>query len=154
MNEDREIAAMSSIAVALQDLEPEEQQRILRWACSRYGVEARLASHERPRGGTTGDGNGESQFSDIASLYDAAGPKTDTERALVAGYWYQVCQGQPALDAQLLNTALKNLGHGLSNITAALTTLKERKPALVMQTREQRRTVIRNFQLEPDRERL
>jgi hypothetical protein len=33
-----------------------------------------------------------------------------------------------------LNTNLKNLGHGLSNVTDALTSLINRKPSFVLQT--------------------
>jgi hypothetical protein len=67
---------------------------------------------------------------------DAADPKTDRARALVAGYWQQVCEGQPSFAAQSLNTNLKNLGYRLSNITVSLEGLKSDRPALVLQLKK------------------
>jgi DNA-binding PadR family transcriptional regulator len=40
------------------------------------------------------------------------------------------------LEGFTLNKELKNLGHGVSNITSALDTLMSRKPALVIQTKK------------------
>jgi len=134
MNEknDTEVGAMSSIVDALEGLEDEKRQRVLRWACDRYGVQLGRAVAKRV--GPPGSENEEVGFGDIATLYDAASPKTDAERALVAGYWYQQLEGRADLDAQTVNKALKNLGHGISNITWALMELQKGKPALVLQT--------------------
>jgi hypothetical protein len=73
---------------------------------------------------------------DLASLCDLARPDTDAERALVAGYWLQCTQGQTEFTAQAVNDELKNLGHGVSNITNAFSSLKDQKPALVIQVRK------------------
>ena len=75
-------------------------------------------------------------FVDFADLFGAADPSTHAEKALIAGYWLQVCQGAESFDSQSANKELKNLGHGLPNITHALTSLKETKPALVQQLRK------------------
>jgi hypothetical protein len=73
------------------------------------------------------------KYSTLADLFDAAQPDTNVEKALVAGYWLQVCQGQENFDGQSANTLLKNLGHGLPNITNALAGLKSQKPSLALQ---------------------
>jgi hypothetical protein len=76
------------------------------------------------------------EFEDFASLVDATHPETDPMRALVAGYWLQVCKGGPSFDAQSANTELKHLGHPSSNITMALGALINQKPSLVLQLRK------------------
>jgi hypothetical protein len=72
----------------------------------------------------------------FAELFDAADPKTDKDRALAAAYWAQICQSQTTFPAQTLNASLKDLGHGLSNITVALDGLKDEKPALILQLKK------------------
>jgi hypothetical protein len=89
------------------------------------------APPDKPRGGSDGD---DGELEDIADLYDAANPKTDAKRALIAGYWLSVGEGKTEFTGQAANTHLKNLGHGVSNITVALSQLKGQKPSLVMQT--------------------
>jgi hypothetical protein len=60
-------------------------------------------------------------------------PKTEAERALAGAYWFQVIQGQADFQGQQVNNELKNVGHGVSNITVALGKLQNQKPALVRQ---------------------
>ena len=45
-------------------------------------------------------------------------------------------QGQETFTSQTLNSALKDLGRGVSNITRALAASMAQKPALVMQVRK------------------
>lgn len=75
-------------------------------------------------------------FGTFAELFDGAHPNTNADKALVAGYWLQVHDGVDGFDSQSANSLLKNLGHGLPNVTAALTSLKEQKPALVLQLKK------------------
>ena len=132
---EEEIGAMTSVAKALSGLAPDARERVLRWASGRFNVE--WTGVKGGRKGETGEVQGEqAEFADFPSLFDAAAPNTDPERALVAGYWFQQVESRPDLDAQTLNTALKNLGHPIANITDALSSLKNRKPALVMQTQK------------------
>ncbi|MEH6525891.1 MAG: hypothetical protein V7723_07430 [Sneathiella sp.] len=140
MNEDKEIAAMMAITGALDAFDEDDKstvQRILRWAGDRYLVKV-TGQHEPPAGlqdsGDASDNLLGLEFSDIADLYDAARPKTDVERALVAGYWMHTGEAKSEFPSQDANSHLKNLGHGLKNITDSLNSLKAKKPALVMQT--------------------
>lgn len=55
------------------------------------------------------------------------------EKAIVMGYWFQICSGQPDFGAQEVNTHLKHLGFHVKNITDAFTTAMSRRPALVIQ---------------------
>jgi hypothetical protein len=76
------------------------------------------------------------EFQDFASLFEACGPNTDSLRALVGAYWLQVCQSNQGFDGQSVNRELKNLGHGIANITQALNPLIAQKPAFVLQLRK------------------
>ena len=76
------------------------------------------------------------KYNSFAELFDAAQPKSNGDCALVAGYWLQVCQGAESFDGQSANSALKNLGHGLTNVTNAVDTLKNQKPALALQLKK------------------
>ena len=46
---------------------------------------------------------------------------------------FQVINEHPSVTGQQVNDALKNLGHAMSNITDAFTSLIRRKPQLAMQ---------------------
>lgn len=144
---DPEIAAMSAVADALSPLEEDAQGRVLRWAAERYGVA--LGSSRRGRVDEIDDLDDEDDdvteqeiteeapdFEHFAELYDAASPKTDVDRVLVAGYWLQAIKGQPSFQALDLNKELKNLGHPIGNVTDALTSNKDRKPSRILQLRK------------------
>jgi hypothetical protein len=76
------------------------------------------------------------EFGSFAELFDAAQPKTGYDKALVAGYWLQVCQGADSFDGFSANKELKHLGEGLPNITSSVDTLKAQKPALALQLKK------------------
>jgi DNA-binding MarR family transcriptional regulator len=48
----------------------------------------------------------------------------------------QVCQGNDGFDSYTANSALKQMGYTLSNITRALDILQAQDPKLVMQVRK------------------
>lgn len=75
-------------------------------------------------------------FQSLPDLYSAVSPGSDAERALVVGYWFQVVEGDSDLDGFQINRELRHLGHGISNITTALSSLIGRRPQLVLQTRK------------------
>jgi hypothetical protein len=139
--EDKEIKAMTSIAAALSEFDDTESstvRRILEWAASRYGI----AQIERNDIQASGRSPAQRQaaeagrFETAADLLDAAAPKMEYEKAVVIGYWFQIIQGQPDFNGQEVNSTLRNIGHGLTNITDAYSSAMNRKPALVMQTQK------------------
>jgi hypothetical protein len=137
---DKEIDAMAAIASALDKFTEEEREiveRILGWACSRYNVNIGAGRSTPVKGAMVAAAQEDGQnigFEDIADLYAAANPKTASDKALIAGYWLATGEGSPDFAAQEINKHLKNLGHGVSNITDALSSLISRRPSLVMQT--------------------
>lgn len=144
--EDPEIKAMGTLAGALSELDEDATGRVLRWAADRYDV---TLTSRRGGGSDTGESDRPEdelsdqdiseeapEFREFAELYDAAGPKSDADRVLVAGYWLQALQGKPTFQALALNRELKNLGHPVGNVTNALTNNKEAKPARILQLRK------------------
>jgi hypothetical protein len=141
MAADPEVAAMGTVSEALDGLDPSAQARVIEWASKRYDVviadDRRTARKpeeevEKPRDGGEGGGAG-GAFGHFADLYDAVSPSADVDRALVGAYWFQVVQGQESFNAAQVNNALKDVGHGVSNIARALANLQDRSPALVRQ---------------------
>jgi hypothetical protein len=80
--------------------------------------------------------NGTQRFSNIAEFYAAANAQSESEKVAVVSYWFQVNESSSDLDSQRINKELKHLGHGVSNVTAAFSSLMSRKPQLVIQTRK------------------
>ena len=143
---DPEVGAMSTVASALADLGDDARSRVVRWAAERFGVTLGPAQPPAPAtrpmsdaGRGAGDVTEEEisaeapTFEHFAELYNAAGPRSNDDKALVAGYWFQVIKGQDKFKATDLQRELKNLGHAIPNITDALTANIEKKPARVLQ---------------------
>lgn len=142
---DSEFAAMQSVYTALEGLGDEARARVLDYVSSRLGVVAAPKARSIPvqDGGDDDEGEVEtpepgflSSFGSFAELYDATQPKSQPEKALVGGYWLQVCQGAESFDSFSINKELKNLGEGVANITSALEALKTQKPALCLQIKK------------------
>jgi hypothetical protein len=155
MGSDPELDAISAVNAALAPLDEAAASRVLRWAADRYQVSLGLAGQPRraQQSGATADQEGEEDeeerpdatsesepssdqttFNDVSELFDAANPKTESDKALVVGYWFQVAQRRSDFGGQEVNNSLKHLGHGATNITRALGSLMNRSPRLVMQT--------------------
>jgi hypothetical protein len=145
MNPTVELEVMADIAGGLKKLtgDVDATRRVLQWAASAFlpdGVPMTTGSVSAPTG--TGGSPSATEpassptFPSLPDLYSAVSPASDSSRALVVGYWFQVMQGEQDLDGFQINKELKHLGHGVSNITTALTSLIERKPQLVIQTRK------------------
>jgi len=66
-------------------------------------------------------------------LFDNVNPKFEMEKALTAAYWFQEVWNHGSWQAQSLNNILKDVGHGIGNITDALDRAQRCKPALVRQ---------------------
>jgi len=139
---DPEITAMTSVAGALRDLDEDGRVRVLRWAADRYGIKNLKISgggaKDEVEDGVDSRGGGSSDeplaYSSIDELFESGVAKTNSQKALLAAYWFQVIEGQVGWQSATLNVALKNLGIGIPNITDALSTAEGQKPALVMQT--------------------
>lgn len=135
-----EIKAMGAINTAMEGLEPDEVNRVLRWAVDKFGG-GQLSGPSGEPGtdggrGTGSAGNAPAHHERISDLMDAASPSSGADYVLVASYWFQVLQGQADFTAQEVNSELKDLGHASRNITDSFNTLKSRKPAAVRQVQK------------------
>jgi hypothetical protein len=144
-----ELAAMNTIASALTPLPKASQVRVLRWAGDLYGAgisaipprtivqkgPADLRSGPSSVAGTASRAVGD--FAALAEFYAAARPESDLHKALVVAYWHQVREGREDIDTQSVNTELKHLGFGVSNITRAFEQLKATRPQFVVQLRKE-----------------
>lgn len=141
-----ETEAISAIAKAMQGLEPDEAERVLRWAVARYVGDSWSKDPANTRGGrddvpTSGaDQVSAAEYARISDLMDAAGPGTGVEHALVGGYWFQIVQGQESFNGQEVNSELKDLGHGVKNITDTFQSLIDRKPPALRQIQKSGKT--------------
>lgn len=146
--EDDEFLAMRAVFSALKGLPDDEARvRVLSYAASRLGLAtgAQQAKSMHPVVEPTGDGEPQvptsatttpSTFATFAELFDAAHPQSNADKALVAGYWLQVCEGAESFSGLAANTELKHLGEAAPNITNAIDSLKSQKPALALQLKK------------------
>jgi hypothetical protein len=128
-----EVEAIVAVDRALGELDEDVAARVLRWASDKYGVPVEEEEVPVPPTSLAVSDQPAQQFEEIADLMAAAGPRNGVERVLVAAYWFQVVNEHPNVTGQQVNDALKNLGHAMSNITDAFTSLIRRKPQLAMQ---------------------
>jgi hypothetical protein len=141
MGEFDEIDAMKTVGQALEPLTDVERRRVLHWAHSRYGTGQSREGVAAPSGAISYDTDKVviahfASHKTFAELFDAANPTSEKDKALVAAYWVQVCSQFESFAAQTLNGELKDLGHGVSNITESLTRLKNDRPALILQLKK------------------
>jgi hypothetical protein len=143
MTQDPELAAIGVITDALGQLEDEQARtRVLRYANERFGIVGQgphRTQHMPPVSEQSGGTQraraevAEPDFAVFVDLFDAVNPATDVDRALVAGYWLQCCRNQSSWGGQEANNLLKDMGHGIRNITTATTSAQRHKPALIRQ---------------------
>ncbi|MDB5491916.1 MAG: hypothetical protein JWO78_1765 [Micavibrio sp.] len=129
-----EITAMSKIASALEALDSNSKKRVLTWACQAFGVQ--VSGHKPASTDPVTNDNATSRIisgDGVAEVFDKADPQTGAQKALVVAYWFQTHDGLDGFSSQAVNSELKNLGHGIANITAAFTDLLEDKLALQVQ---------------------
>jgi hypothetical protein len=147
---DPELEAINAVLTALENLPEEESKiRVLTYVTSRLKLDSVVtlglqSRRVEPSKETDSDeeietedvANDKLKFSSFAELFDSANPLSRSDKALVAGYWIQVIQGNDDVAGAAINLELKHLGHRLSNITGAIDSLRNCKPALVVQLRK------------------
>jgi hypothetical protein len=130
--EDNELTAMQSVLTALQPLDEQARVRVLRWGWERFGEDGAAITAMSSSHAAAGSERSE-KFTDAAEVVERANASSGPERALCVGYFLQEVNGQSGFSGQDINSALKHLGHPLSNVTKTLSDLRAQKPALVLQ---------------------
>ena len=143
--EKNEFATFKVIYEALEPLEEEVRQRVFASVATMLGINYSSAkSSILPKTIENSEDDddveavieGSSEDSTFAELYAKTDPTSNPDKALVAGYWLQVCQGNQNFSGFSINGELNNLGHKLSNVTHSLSSLINMKPQLVLQLRK------------------
>jgi hypothetical protein len=152
---DPEIEAMGNVVAALDRLgdDNDARVRVLRWAADRYGVQIAPAeplkpstvmldglAEDKPARSADVHDAAEPTFGEFVDLFDAIDPRSDVDKALTAAYWLQVVSRQSSWQSLRVNNLLKDMGHGVGNVTSALRSAQERKPALVRQVHKSGRS--------------
>lgn len=138
---DQEFDATRAVYNALEPLEDDARERVVKHVAGILEINATVKAPDlKPAVEETKPGEeiaqsaaGVSAYNTFAELFDAADPQTGSDKALVAGYWLQVCQGAASFDGQAANKELNHLGHKLANITNAMSALNAQRPSLAIQ---------------------
>jgi len=138
----RELAAISEAMESLGKLSQNGRIRAFSYMASAFGIAGFAEAAPIIDGGKINKlGHGfhkdsvgsNKKYPSFAELYDAARPNTGAEKALVGGYWFQICEKQEDFVSADVNKVLANVVGPLSNVTVAFDTLKAAKPSLVIQ---------------------
>lgn len=139
-----DLKALETILRTLEPLSQDERERVLRWASEKLGIQQ--AALGRAGGGPLKkiaaiDAAFEKHpagFQSVGEFLAAASPTSDADRVLcVAVYLQDFSESSDAtLSGKQINDELKNLGHGVKNITDSINTLKARKPQHMIQTKK------------------
>lgn len=138
------MAALQAVYQILEPFEEEVRERVLISVATMLGISA-TGTKSRSSGikEMLGDKNhvdenneNSSEYNSFAELYAKADPTLNSDKALVAGYWLQVCEGAENFSGFSINSELTNLGHRIANVTDALSSLIKMKPQLVLQLRK------------------
>jgi hypothetical protein len=147
----QEFEAIKAVHDALAPLNEEGRTRVLTYIASLLGINAKVGNRAAASADDEGEDGDSSKddgkgaggtpkepktFSSFAELYAAADPKTNGEKALVVGYWLQVCQAADNFTAAAANKELTHLGHKVANITDAIDSVKDQKPMLILQLKK------------------
>lgn len=136
MDLEPELKAMNEVYSAIKDLEDDAKQRVLNWALGKFSF--------KKRGLPTAMGDGQpfdiTSFESVADIFAKASPQSEADKALVVAAYLQKKNAISELVGREINNELKNLGHAVSNITNAISSLISRKPALMFQIRKEGKT--------------
>lgn len=143
---EKEFAAIKAIHDALTPLDGEARERVLNYIGSLLGVvaapvsppktEAKARVNEAAEVAADAIAKVAPKYGTFAELYASANPSSNGEKALVAGYWLQICGEEGTFTAAAANKQLMHLGHKVANITDAIDTMKDVKPQLILQLKK------------------
>jgi hypothetical protein len=140
---DPEVMAVMKLTEALGGLDEPARRRVLQWAMERFGTQQRPPTASRAVSGTGAPpalyevvGGNQPEQEDFPALFNRAGPTTAVDRALVASYYLHSARGATDFGSQEANALLKDLGHGIENITLAFNGMMAQSPKLAMQVQK------------------
>lgn len=134
-----ELAAMQTIAEALNPLDEGARKRVFHWAQDFFNFEKNgsvsamplARSFEKP----TFD-ESDNSFETFGELYSAIDPLTQEDKALTAAYWLQVIQGRESWQSADIQKELRELGYALSNVADSVSSAVNKRPQRVIQLKK------------------
>lgn len=133
MTEDPELKAITTVYEALKDLEQSAQNRVLKWLQSKFSVQASSLVNEP----MSDEKKNFSAFESIADLMGIAHARTDSDRVLLTAAFLQEKFQKPELAGREINRELHHLGHRVANITNTISSLMNKRPQLMIQTKKE-----------------
>jgi hypothetical protein len=132
---DKETVAIQSIVSSLEPLTADERRRVLTYANLRYEKSGSRQQDDGEQKSQPDDSaeRTRTDHTDVASLFEEARPQSCPERALIAGYWFQVVQSQKDFESRDLTRVVADLGHPTKNITRDMRPLLGATPKLMSQ---------------------
>ncbi|HBU69744.1 MAG TPA: hypothetical protein DEE98_05110 [Elusimicrobia bacterium] len=131
-----ELNAMNDILKALKELEPEAQERVVNWVTGKLNLpkaSAILNKGQKPKENIIEDNINNNT---LAEVFAATNPNSDSDKVLVVATYIQNRDSKDELTGREINKELVHLGHGVGNITNAISGLMNRTPKLMIQTRK------------------
>lgn len=138
MEDEPELKAMKTVYDALNELDEDAKRRVIDWVIGKFALGRSKQKADRGAIGIQPvSGTGETSlasFSSVADLFAMTSPKNESDKVLVVASYLQEAKNLSELTGREVNKELTHLGHGVKNITAAINSLKNKKPALMIQT--------------------
>jgi len=143
MNVEPELKAMNEVFVSLKDLEDEAKQRVIEWVVGRFSLSVKSTktkgSLQEVESIDVLTNKDLTTFDSVADVFANAQVKSESEKVLLVAAYLQQKRGGELVGREI-NKELNHLGHGVGNITNAITSLINRKPKQMIQTRKEGKT--------------
>ena len=139
MELDSELRAMNSVYEALKDLDENARTRAVSWLIDKFSINRpKIIATAVPQLKTENNDVGSIvSFTSTAELFGKTAFKTISDKVLLIAAYLQLKENKEELTSREINKELNHLGHGVDNITAAVSFLITRKPSLMIQTRKE-----------------
>lgn len=141
MTMEPELKAMNDAYLALKDLEDDAKQRVIDWVTGRFSL-ANISQKSKTSLDESKKGDREEKkdfhmFDTVADMYAHANVKTEADKVLLVASYLQQSKNGEELTGREINKELNHLGHGVANITVTISSLINKKPKLMIQTRKE-----------------
>jgi hypothetical protein len=144
---DPEIEAIVKSYEVIKDLDSASKRRVISWLVNKFDLSGELpAMKSGVSRNITQAGPGLSAielpedltgFETAEELYNQIATKTEPEKVLVVAAYLQEKLDLQELGGRRINTELKRMNQGVKNITAAISSLTKKKPALMSQNKKE-----------------
>ena len=139
MAQDDELGVMSVVYEELMKIDDEAKQRVLDWVAGKFSLRPSKNAIESTKM-SAGESISIESFSSVADAFTAASPEIDRDKALIVAAFLQRNQAKDEITGYEINNELRQLGHGLKNVTDAINQMMDRKPKLMMQVKKEGKT--------------